>query len=497
MVKKTCVISVDIGTSSVRACLIDALLTIHYQTQMPLSLITDIDGKAEQDPIEVLTSTYSSIRNAAVWASENGFMPEAISFSNAVSSLVQLDTNFEPLGDFLTYADLRSHNEAEELRRNLPKDILVSSACPLHASYWMPKILWLKKQKRMSEPTRYLCTIKDLLIHKMSGLFVTDYSNAVATGMCDVRNGNWNENYFNEIEIDQASVPKIRPTTEIVEIKSSIAQDLKLPEKIQIALGATDGVLSSLGAGAIKSGQVTTMIGSSGACRIASDSPLLTPGKMRTWSYPLADGIWVRGGAMNSGGLVTQWLLDNFYSDLEVNRDQRMQKALFDIRSSEPGSNGLIFLPYIFGERAPIWNERARGVFFGIHGKHRREHFARATIEGIMYSLFSIFEIINSNIDNDIEIHASGGYTQSEEFLQIQSDLFGLPVNVPRDHEGSSIGAAALAFRAIGEYSSFEKIPELIKIVKVFKPDERQFGIYQSGYQQFKNLYKYLEHAFL
>ena len=489
-------ISIDLGTSSVRACLVGSDLSILFNAQETLDLVTDFEGKAEQDPNRVLDASMQTISQAADYAKEQNFSIAALSFSSAVSSLVQLNDDFNPMGNFLTYADIRSFNEVNHLRERYQPDFFKNSAVPLHASYWLPKILWLKNKGLVHNSTRFFCTIKDLLVHQLTGRFATDQSNAVATGICDVETIDWHPVFLEIMGLNSENFPKIFSTTEKLEIKPEMKSRLGLPSDTILVLGATDGVLSSLGTGAVNPGQVTTMIGSSGACRVAAKSPLLTNENL-TWSYPLADGIWIRGGAMNSGGLVADWLFNCFYPDLGTS-DQtiKFQKVFGEIKNVPATSDGLIFLPYIFGERAPIWDEKARGVFFGIHGQHGRPHFARAVFEGIIYSLFSIFEIIQTSELDDIEIRATGGYTKSEEYLQLQADIFAQQICVPNNHEGSSIGAAALAFFALGTHETLQKTSDLIQITKIIEPNKNNQNPYHNGYKKFKQLYSALKPEF-
>jgi len=493
---KDCVISVDIGTSSVRACLVNSDLSILFQAQEFIDLFTDINGKAEQDPTQVIEASMRTIAQAADYAKKNNFGIKAISFSNAVSSLVQLNADFNPIGNFLTYADIRSFNEVEILREQYQPDFFMNSAVPLHASYWLPKMLWLKNNGRINSSSKHFCTIKDLLVYRLTGRFVTDQSNAVASGICESNTISWNPAFLELMGLNSSNFPEILPTIEKIELLAEIKSELGLPKDALLVLGATDGVLSSLGAGAVNPGQVTTMIGSSGACRIAANKPLLNQENL-TWSYPLADGIWIRGGAMNSGGLVAEWLFDCFYPDLgKSDQTKKFQKVFEEIKNIPAASEGLIFLPYIFGERAPIWDEKARGVFFGIHEQHGRPHFARAVIEGIIYSLFSIFEIVRTTELEDVEIRATGGYTRSDEFLQLQADIFGHQIHVPEDHEGSSMGAAVLAFFSLGIFKNLRAASDLIGIKKVIKPKENNCIPYQEAYRKFKNLYSVLKPEF-
>ena len=485
-------ISVDLGTSSVRACLVIPSLDVIFQAQVLLELVTDFDGKAEQSPDQVIASALTVIKQASAYASDHQLSIQAISFSNTVSSLVQLDSDFNPIGNFLTYADIRSFQEVNYLREHYQPAFFRATAVPLHASYWLPKILWLRKNDLVFPSTKYFCTIKDVLIHQLTGHFFTDYSNAVATGISDVLISNWDSKLLDLAGLDKSNLPEIHPTTGQLNIKNEIAVDLGLPHHTVVVLGATDGVLSSLGVGAVSPGQVTTMIGSSGACRVASDAPLINE-ENRTWSYPLANGIWIRGGAMNNGGMVIDWMIKTFFPDDNVANEEKFTELLKEVSGISAGSDGLTFLPYLFGERAPIWDEKARGVYFGIHASHQRGHFARAAIEGIIYALFSIFEIIRPDIFKSIEVRATGGYVQSKEFIQIQADIFGLPINIPANHEGSIIGAATLAFTSVHKFTSINDVNEKIQIVSQVKPNTENGGIYHTGYEKFKTLYQALK----
>ena len=490
---KTCVISTDIGTSSVRACLFDATLKILIQKQLPITLETDVTGRAEQEFSEIKNAVYTCISYVLNWSESEKYLPEAICFSNAVSSLVITDSEFNPIRPVLTYADVRAYQEANQLKNGSAYGMFQKTACPMHASYWLPKLMWLKNEGLPFLKSNYFCTIKDLIIYDLTDQFVTDGSNAMATGMCNVIDGMWDEQLLKLAGINSDQLPKVMPTTTILQAaKKEITKRLHFPENIKVILGATDGVLSSLGAGAYKPGQVTTMIGSSGACRIAADSPLSGQKQPLTWSYPLDEEIWIHGGAMNSGGLVTDWLAKLLFHRESLSSEQAFEEMLNQAQDVEAGSEGLIFLPYIFGERAPIWNEHARGVYFGLHGSHHQGHFARATIEGILFALYSIYKVIISDTKEDIEIRATGGYTRSALMMQAQADIFGMPIGVQKNYEGSSIGAAILGLKACGIINNYDEVSTLIDIDKVFAPDNERSSIYNELFSKFKDIYQQL-----
>ncbi len=489
------IISVDLGTSSVRAAIVNDSLEILYQESLTVSLVTDSEGKAEQDADEILSSAVICIQKVLSWSQENQHSIDGLSFSNAVASLVCLDADFTPSCTVFTYADLRSFKESKYLINSYGKDFFIHTATPMHASYWLPKLLWLKNSGYDFSNFLYFCTLKDLLVYKITGQFITDYSNAVATGLCNIKNGRWDGKLLEIAGIKIGQLPEILPTTAVIKIKNSHSESITLPEGISVTLGAIDGVLSSLGAGAYKPGQVTTMLGSSGACRVASKSPLTNPESYGIWSYPLEEEIWICGGAMNSGGLVTKWLVDNFSNSQTA--DEKSFDTLFEqAQDVSIGADNLLFLPFLFGERAPIYNENARGVYFGLHSKHTIHHMARAGLEGILFVLYSIFKQLQINQTKEIEIRATGGYIRSELMLQIQADMFGLPILVPANYEGSIIGAAALALKSLSHINDYDHFFTHKTIETEYLPNPINHKQYQKEFLRFQKLYSALDPLF-
>jgi len=490
------IISVDMGTSSVRACLVDPNLQIKHQASRNIQLNTNAGGKAEQDVEHVLAQTLVCIQETLDWAEAQSQPIAAISFSSASASLVCLDEEYNPICPALTYADLRGSSESQWLIETYGRDAFAHTAAPVHASYWLPKLLWLKHQGLENFSKLYYCTIKDLLIYRLTGKFVMDASNAGAVGMMDARELAWDQTSLEIAGIKPSQLPVIQPTTTLLDLQSNLASlTLNHKQAPKIVLGAMDGVLASLGVGAYQFDQVTTSLGSSGACRIAAHGPLIDQADQRIWSYPLTQDLWICGGATNNGGLVTQWLAKNF-----SNKGGSAESAYYEMLAAasqiSPGANGLLFLPYLFGERAPIYNEKARGVFFGLHSGHHRGHFARAGLEGILYGLYSIYEILEGYTENLQEIRATGGYLQSQMMLQMQADIFGKTILVPSEFEGSVIGAAALAQKALGQINSFQALEDDFKIKARYNPDETKHESYRENYSRFKKLYERLAPIF-
>ena len=210
------VISLDMGTSSVRACLVDGSLKILFQRSIPVNLDSGLDGRAEQNAEEVISACLNCLADVSAWAAENSISPAGLCFSNAVGSLVMLDEHDDPVGPALTWADTRSANEADILKNRLGKELYALTACPMNASYWLPKLLWLKSTGKLSGPRVRFCTLKDLLILRLTGQYVTDASNAAATGLRNAVSGAWDDLALREADITIDQLPRILDTTAVL-----------------------------------------------------------------------------------------------------------------------------------------------------------------------------------------------------------------------------------------------------------------------------------------
>ncbi len=243
-----------------------------------------------------------------------------------------------------------------------------------------------------------------------------------------------------------------------------------------LILGATDGTLSNPGVGAVLPGQMALMIGTSAAVRVVSRNPVLDP-QGRTWCYHLLPGRWVPGGAANNGGNILQWYRDRFGGQaVEEARAVRLDpyRVLSERAAAVPaGSCGLLFLPFLAGERSPGWNSQARGVLFGLSLRHGPDEVVRALVE---------------NVGQPAEVRAAGGFVKSPVWLQIAADTFGVPLTVPQVSEGSAFGAAALAMLALGKLKRLEDVSRFIRIERMIEPDPTRTVLYRELYGLYADL---------
>jgi gluconokinase len=415
--------------------------------------------------------------------------PAAVSFSCAMHSLILVDVSGKPVTRAMTWADLRSEAYATALKgSDAGRRIYRQTGTPIHAMSPLCKLLWLKdKQPALCRQAAHFIGIKEYIWWRLFGKYQIDLSIASATGLLDIRAFRWNAESLElaGVQAGQLSGPVSCMHSESVLLP--VWRSLGLPEGLPFVIGASDGCLANLGTGAVRAGATALTIGTSGAVRMAAARPEYDE-QERLFSYILTEELYICGGATNNGGNAVQW-----YADLVMGQGNRdagaLDRLVAGAEDVPAGCEGLIFLPYLLGERAPIWDASAKGVFFGIRAIHRHGHFTRALLEGISYGLRQIGVSLEETIGPIREIYASGGFTRNTAWLQLIADVFMKKVHMTAQADASAIGAAMLAWHALGVFSGLEEAASLAKVVATYEPDSDRHGVYQKNYFVFVELY--------
>lgn len=474
-------IGVDIGTTSTKAVLFNKQGKAIHRHGIEYPLHTPTPGTAEQDPEEIFQAVMKCIKEVAVSTKET---ISFVSFSSAMHSLILVDENDQPLTPSITWADNRSAAWAEKIKREMNGlEIYRRTGTPIHPMSPLVKLAWLKDEKpELFGKAAKFISIKEFVFHRLFGKYVIDYSIASATGMFHLENLEWDEEALKVAGVakDQLSIP-VSTTERLVGLKSEYTEMLGLPADIPFVVGASDGVLSNLGVNAIEPGVVAVTIGTSGAIRAVTDRPVTDP-KGRIFCYALTDHHWVIGGPVNNGGMIFRWVRDELASG-EVEVAKRLGKdpyeVLTDIASKvEPGSEGLLFHPYMAGERAPLWNAKARGSFFGLGMHHKKEHMIRAVLEGIVMNLYSVLLALEELIGTPKRVQATGGFARSKLWRQMLADVFDQEVEVPESFESSCLGAVVLGMYGNGMIDSLEEVKEMVGSVHSHQPDPKATEAY-------------------
>lgn len=493
-------IGIDLGTSSVKALVVDgsgreaALGSADCRVNEPAL------AWQEQDALEVWSRMVSAVGRAL-----DGLDParvRAICLSSAMHGFMALDQKGEPLMRMLTWADGRSQAQAERLARGPGgSDIYRRTGTPPTALYYPARIIWLRENKPdlFSQASRF-ASIKDWIVNRLAGRWVMDRSHASSNGLLDISRLEWDLPVLEAAGISPEKLPElVDPDEPAGELTADAAKELGLAPGIPVVPGAGDGGLANLGSGAIDPGQAAATIGTSGAMRKISSRPWLHP-HGATWCYYLASGRWYAGGAINSGGIILRWLRDGLLSEvrdaaIEAGEDP-YQRIIALAAESPPGAEGLIFLPYLYGERTPYWNPNARGVLFGLSPRHGKAHLARAALEGICMCMAHVFECLEGSPDGVAEIRCSGGFTRSTTWVQILSDVLGHALSLPSARESSAMGAAVLGMKATGHIDSLGAAREMFPAERTFEPDLKNRGLYREKFALWKKLYSQVEADF-
>lgn len=481
------VLALDIGTGSARALLIDASGDVRAEVKSPIRTRHPRPGWDEQDPDEVVDAVVGVLRSALAQAVQAGGIA-ALSFSSQMYSVLATNVAGDPLTMSMPWSDTRAAAEAERIRSADGSLGLVRvTGCPIQPVYPLAKIRWLKANVALPDDALFV-SIKDYVLWRLTGLLRADRSSASATGMLDISGGHWSERALEIAGLTRANLPPLDSPRALIEPgASSLLRDLGLPEGTPVVLGAGDAALSSVGSGAVTPETLAVNIGTSAAARRMIEQPFTDPGG-RLWTYIADEGRWVTGGIIGSAGMAYDWVLDLALGGDLTEETYGLAEAL--ICSVNPGSDGLTFLPYVSGEQSPSWRPSARGAFVGIGLQHERRHLVRAAVEGLAFALqrvrLSIEETGSGSID---EVTVTGGLCRSASIRQIIADVFGLPVVVPRGHEGSAMGAAILAWLALGAVPDLETAGRLALTGRPrILPSSEAHAIYQGRFEEFVSL---------
>ncbi len=478
-------LAIDVGTTSTKglAVLPDGALLGQFQQSYPTHYPTP--GYAEQDPDEVFQAVLLVIAKTVEQAGAGGLL--GVSFSCAMHSLLAVDRESKPLTPLIIWADTRSGPQAEALRSTEQgKRIYNLSGTPIHPMSPLCKLLWIKENKPalFSQAYKFI-SIKEYVFAKLFGEYVVDYSIASGGGLFDHRQLKWSSEVLETIGMEEKKLSRLVSTfTKFSGLSPDHAMKMNVARETAFIIGGSDGCLAQLGCGAMHPGHLSVTIGTSGAVRMATAS-YQQDDLARIFNYRLDEKTYIVGGATNNGAVLLSWFAENI--EHATPDSLAFIEEAFSVRSSE----GLIFLPYLLGERAPIYDSNARGVFFGISIQHSRAHFKRAVLEGICWGLKSIMIALEEVVQPVERIVASGGFVHSDPWVQLLSDILGKPITVDSQNDASALGAALVGFQALGVEADFQRTSG-----KQFNPDEKAAQHYQLVFEMVESLYDKLKDDF-
>jgi len=503
-------IGIDIGTTSTKALAIDTRGKTLGMQKQEYPVFSDIEGKHEEDPT-VIFDAFVKVLAAVTGEVPPEYRLAGICFSAAMHGLLAVDEKGRPLTHLITWADTRAKAASEALKgTEAAGRIYQLTGTPIHPMSPLCKLIWLRSAfPEIFRLAHKFISIKEYVWYRLFGAFEVDQSIASATGLFDSIALTWSDLALTAagITADRLSLP-VPVIFQRQNLPEGFRQQLGIPAGVPFIIGAGDGCLANLGSGVVSPGEASVTIGTSGAVRVIT--PLWRPDpRERLFSYLLTDRVYVAGGAINNGGNILQWftqLLKEDAGQLTTAQEDAGQSgvspvtdldALLTAAFSLPaGSGGLLFLPYLYGERAPMWDPKAKGAFIGLRPQHQRQHLLKAITEGICYALYDIFNILEEGAGTINIVYASGGFTHTEAWIQQLADVLNKPVCLNEEADASATGAALLGMLSLGVLREINDAKQHIKAGKTFYPNKDHHEVYQRCFTLYRSLYPVLKSTF-
>jgi len=497
MIERSCIAGVDIGTSSVKVLVVDPDGRIVASVSRAYPLVRSDGVNAEQDPDLVVERTMQALRTVVDEARRAECRVDAIALSAAMHSLIALDDGGRPRTASITWADNRAAAQAAHLRASAEGiEIYRRTGTPIHAMSPLAKLLWFRDEDpdAFKAACRWV-SIKEFVLLALTGEILTDHSMASASGLFSLETSQWDTEALDLIGIAAEILPELVPTTHVVErLQPDIASSLTLSERCPVVVGASDGAVANIGAGALRPGSVVCSIGTSGAVRATTDRPV-TDAEGRLFCYVMGEHRWLVGGPTNNGGSALAWVRASLFPDLdESDAFAKLDEAAARIPA---GARGLMFLPYLLGERAPQWDSTARAVFFGLTDRHDRDHMLRAVLEGVAMQLNSVLSLVEEAVGTGADdMRATGGFARMHSWRRIVAGVFGRRIRFPVSYESSAWGAAVLGMLAMDRIDSLDWVEDHLEFQTDCEPDRLEAEAYARRIELFEGLYGRLDSAF-
>lgn len=476
------ILAIDIGTTSTKGLLITSQGVVLASHQVAYPTHYPQPHFAEQNPEEIFDAVVSVMHAIAA---HNEIT--VISFSAAMHSIMAVNEEGKPLSPLIIWADTRSIAQSQKLEdKGLRQILYEETGTPVHPMSPLCKLLWWKEnQPEMLTRAHKLISIKEYVIFRLTSQFLIDYSIASATGIFNISTLQWSATALDQLGIPTGKFSHPVPTDFSVELTTEQSAFLELKNSVKLIIGASDGCCAQLGSGATQENDIAITVGTSGAVRKMSKSRVMDP-QGRVFNYILDQHNFVCGGATNNATAVIHWFAKQFLQKPSLTLIEFIDQT----NQIQAGSEGLLFLPYVFGERAPVYDAATSGVFFGVTVQHTLLHFQKAVAEGICFALKSILETIHEP-SNPCRLIISGGITYSSKWLQMLSDVLNKELHVATDHDASTVGAAMIAFRAQGiEFQQSQQTTSRLL------PNSDRALIYEKSYAVYKTLYASLKSTF-
>jgi xylulokinase len=475
-------LGVDVGSSGSKAVAIHSSGRIiatgskGYPTTYPKT------GWAEQDPEVWYQSACSAIRSCLAEAGAGSKSVGAVAFVGPAHNIALLDRKNQVIRPSLHWSDLRSSSQAARLEQESGEKIFELSGQRVNPVWTLPQLLWIKESE--PETWRRLARIqvtKDYVRFRFTGVYSTDPHDAVGTMLCELEGNRWSTDLCSLIGLDSKLLPPIRSNVTLIgTVGRDAGRNSGLPEGTPVGIGAGDSPAEAFGVGIVEPGQSIVKLGTAAIVSLVTPSPLPD---LKTLTYPyILNNRGFTIAATNSGTATFRWYRERFFPGMSFNELAALAAQV------PPGSEGLVFHPYLMGERTPYWDPALRGDFIGIGTHHTASHFARAIMEGVAFSLRECSETVESLGVSTTVRKLLGGGSRSILWGQILADVLGQPLVKP-DFEDAAFGAALLAGISAGVFTDWSHaVQSCVRDARIIEPNESTRDLYDSYYAEYRGI---------
>lgn len=478
------VIGLDIGTSGARALAVDEAGEVVADASAEYPLLTPQPGWSEQDPEDWWNAAKAVVRRVGA---EAGGKAVGLGLSGQMHGAVFLDRHDRVIRPALLWNDQRTARQCEEITAAVGRERLVAIAGnPALTGFQAPKVLWLRDEEpqHFDRLARVLLP-KDYIRHRLSGEYATDASDASGTLLLDLERRTWSDEILDALELHRDWFPGVCESRDHAgALEQAVASELGLPTGIPISAGAGDNAAAAVGIGIVAEGIISSSIGTSGV--VFANTPGFAPdpsGRIHAFCSAIPGGYHLLGVTLAAGASLRWWRS-------VVGPGGGFDALTEQAASVPPGAEGLVFLPYLSGERTPHLDPFARGAFFGLTTRHTAGHLTRALMEGVVFSLADSIGVMTELGVSVKQIRATGGGAKSRLWRQIQADVFGLPVHRTVVDEGPAYGAALLAAVTTGWFSTVEEACSMVRLrPEVTEPDAARAEVYKEYLDVYRSLY--------
>ena len=485
-------LGIDVGTGGSRAVVINGAGQIIAAATVEHAPFTSLHtGWAEQDPRDWWRASAAAIR-AVVSNVAAGDGIRAIGLSGQMHGAVLLDRSDQVLRPSIIWCDQRSDAQCATLTKKIGAERLIELTCnPALTGFTLPKLLWVREcEPDLWQRVRTVLLPKDYVRLQLTGDKATDVADASGTLLLDVARRKWSDAMIAAAGIDASLLPQVFESTDLTgSISPGVAAETGLRAGTPVVAGAGDQAAGAVGMGIVKPGVVSATIGTSGVVFAATARPAMDPqGRVHTFCHAIHDR-WHVMGVTQGAGLSLRWFRDQFGAGTHDHRDP-YERLSEEAAGVSPGSNGLLWAPYLMGERTPHLDPQARAALVGLSATHTRAHVVRAILEGVAFSLRDTFEIFREMNVPFRTIRLGGGGARSPLWRQIQADIYGREVEIVAAEEGAAYGAALLAGVGTGGWSSVDDACDaVVRVSSRIKPDADAVKLLDRQYHGYRSLY--------